>query len=167
MAGADVGMINAGGIRANLSRGLLNYGHVFNVFPFDNQLAVITIDGATLTKMASLGIDGGRGVFLWSSNLKVEPEGCQVKRLSLDGKPVSPTKLYKVVTSDYLAGGGSGMAKLNLKETQVQIFWDPEFLIRDLTANVLKRWKKQLRSKEFFDPAAPRLVRNGECRTEK
>lgn len=165
--GVDLGLVNAGGIRANLNRGPLNYGHVFNVFPFDNQLAVMTVNGATLKKMAALGIDGGRGVFLWSSNLRIETEGCSVANLSIDGKPVSPTKLYKVATSDYLAGGGSGVSRLNIPESQIQIYWDPEFLIRDITANVLKRWKKQLRSKDFFDPANPRLVRDGECRTEK
>lgn len=162
--GADVGLVNAGGVRANLSPGPLTYGSVYNVFPFDNQLAVMEVTGATLAKMAEFGIDGNRGVYLWSSNLKIEAEGCQVKRATLDGKELSPAKYYKVATNDYLAGTFS---ELKIPDDKITIYWDSNYIVRDLSADVFRRWKKTLRSIDYFNPQAPRLVRIGRCGGEK
>jgi 5'-nucleotidase len=159
-AGADVGLVNAGGVRANLSPGPLTYGHVYNVFPFDNQLAVMEVTGATLVKMAELGIDGNRGVYLWSGNLKLEADGCQIKRATIDGKELSPAKYYKVATNDYLA---STFAALKIPEDKITIYWDADYIVRDLSAGVFRRWKKTLRSIDYYNPQAPRIAGLGQC----
>jgi 5'-nucleotidase len=159
-AGADLGLVNAGGVRANLSPGPLTYGSVYNVFPFDNQLAVMEVTGATLIKMAEMGIDGDRGVYLWSGNLKLEADGCQIKRATIDGKEFSPGKYYKVATNDYLA---STFAKLKIPEDKITIYWDADYIVRDLSANVFRRWKKTLRSGDYYNPKAPRIAGLGNC----
>jgi len=158
--GADLGLINAGGVRANLSPGPLTYGDVYNVFPFDNQLAVMEVTGATLIKMAELGIDGTRGVYLWSNNLKLEAEGCQVKRATIDGKDLSPAKYYKVATNDYLA---STFSTLKIPEDKITIYWDSNFVVRDLSANVFRRWKKVLRAADYYNPRSLRITGLGQC----
>ena len=47
---AEVGICNAGGIRATIGAGDITYSDVYNVFPFDNNVFVITIKGSDLTR---------------------------------------------------------------------------------------------------------------------
>ncbi|RZA06428.1 MAG: bifunctional metallophosphatase/5'-nucleotidase, partial [Proteobacteria bacterium] len=162
-AGADIGLTNAGGVRADLSPGPLNYGHIYNVYPFDNQLAVMEVTGATLLKMAEMGIDGTRGVFIWSSNLKLEAKGCAITRATIDGKDLSPAKYYKVATNDFLAGS---FVNLKIPEDKITIYWDANFIVRDLAAGVLRRWNRVLNSADFFNPQSPRIRGLGECKPE-
>jgi 2',3'-cyclic-nucleotide 2'-phosphodiesterase (5'-nucleotidase family) len=160
---ADIGLTNAGGVRANLGPGPLNYGHIYNVYPFDNQLAVMEVTGATLLKMAEMGIDGTRGVFIWSSNVKLEAKGCAITRATIDGKDLSPAKYYKVATNDFLAGN---FANLKIPEDKITIYWDANFIVRDLAAGVLRRWNRVLNSADFYDPQNPRIRGMGACKPE-
>jgi 5'-nucleotidase len=49
--GADVAAINnAGRLWADLAGGPLTFGHLYNVFPFDNRIARVSITGADLSR---------------------------------------------------------------------------------------------------------------------
>jgi hypothetical protein len=45
MEGADVALLNSGGLRADLPAGELEYGAVYEIIPFDNNVATITMTG--------------------------------------------------------------------------------------------------------------------------
>ncbi len=72
-------------------------------------------------------------------------------------------KTYVIATSDFLAGGGSGVKNVNIPKDKIEILWDEEFILRDLTAGVLKKWKKDLRSAAFYREDAPRQKVLSKC----
>lgn len=159
--GAELGLANGGGLRAPLPAGELRYGDLFAVLPFDNQLAEMSVSGDELLRMIALGISGKQGALLWSG-LGFRAVGCEVKEASVGGEAVSPVRMYRVATSDYLAQGGSGMSAIGVPESRVTVFWDRPFVLRDQVAAQLPRWPV-LRKEEFFDPRAPRQRREGRC----
>jgi 5'-nucleotidase len=165
--GLDLGLINGGGIRANLKAGPLTYGDVFNMFPFDNQLAVMKVTGAQIIHLAELSLDGKRGVFTWSGNLKLEADGCKIVKATLDGKPLEPMRVYRVATSDFLAGGGSGVSEAKIAPEMITVYYDQEYLIRDLSAKGLREGKKVLDPRDYFDSAQPRIEIRGSCGTPR
>ena len=62
MPGADVAAVNnaARGLRADLPEGPLTFGRLYDVFPFDNRIARITLTGAELGRWVAGEIRQGR-----------------------------------------------------------------------------------------------------------
>ncbi|MCO5144482.1 MAG: bifunctional metallophosphatase/5'-nucleotidase [Oligoflexia bacterium] len=160
----DLGMSNGGGLRSTLPKGRLVYGDFYAVLPFDNQFATMTVSGDSLEKLIKLGAFGGQGALSFSSNLSAEIEDCNVKNLQIDGKPVVSSKLYTVGTSDFLAGGGVGIADLALRELKTEVFWDDEYILRDLLIAALKRGQTNLDPSSFYSSSNPRIKVSGKCR---
>lgn len=48
--GAEVGICNTGGIRATIGAGDISYSDIYNVFPFDNTVYIITMKGSDLAR---------------------------------------------------------------------------------------------------------------------
>ena len=71
--GADVAAINnaARGLRADLAAGLLTIGRLYDVFPFDNRIARITLTGAELGRWIAGEISQGRRGSLGISGVDV------------------------------------------------------------------------------------------------
>lgn len=157
----EIGLSNGGGLRAPLPAGSLRYGDVFAVLPFDNQLAIMQVNGEELLRMMELGISGKQGALLWSG-LHFRAQGCKVLEAFVGNEALSPVRMYNVATSDYLALGGSGINSIGIPDSRVNVFWDRPYILRDVVAQILPRWK-QIRSEDFYNPASPRQVREGKC----
>ena len=162
--GMDMGLANGGGLRNNLQAGPLLYGHIFSVLPFDNQLAVMRVDGEVVRKLIGVGISGNNGALLWSG-LKYRSKDCTILEASVNNEPLSPVKIYSIATSDYLALGGSGISSIGIAPTQVEVFWDRPYILRDVVSRVLPQWKKDLSNTDFFQKDSPRQMREGKCGT--
>jgi 5'-nucleotidase len=113
MEKADVALMNSGGLRADLPAGELTYGQVYEVLPFDNTLATLTMTGEELDRLLHAAYGARKGVFQ-ISGLKVSLARCATKdRLRTykfeDGRPVRMDKRYKIVMPDFLARGGDGL----------------------------------------------------------
>jgi 5'-nucleotidase len=112
MEGADVAVLNPGGLRADLAAGPLTYGHLYETFPFDNAVATLQLTPAEVRRLLEALLAHGRvpqqsGLAL---NVAVCPAGMQLEALTLpDGKPLLEKRLYSVVLPDYLARGGDGL----------------------------------------------------------
>jgi 2',3'-cyclic-nucleotide 2'-phosphodiesterase/3'-nucleotidase len=110
--GADVAIMNNGGIRTNLPAGPISYGELFRVQPFQNTLIFLELGGGFLLSALESSIDED-DIEANISGLTVEydPEaaGPRVRcaRLS-DGRPVSPDSTYSVVVNNFMAAGGAG-----------------------------------------------------------
>ena len=101
---ADVGIYNAGGIRAEISAGDLTVGDVYAVYPFDNVLSVATLKGKDLKKLfeyvaSSGGLPINKEVRMVISNKKV-------KSVTVNGKQIDDNADYTVATIDYLMNLG-------------------------------------------------------------
>lgn len=161
--GSDVGVTNGGGLRANLSAGPLRYGDLYEVMPFDNRVATIVVDGKTLARMVELGHAGPHGSLSWS-HLAFEADGCKVTSIAVDGKPLDVSATYRVVTNDYLAGGGSGFDRLGIDPSKVNVLWEGPYVLRDVMASALHDQGKDIKSDDFFDPKNPRQKIAGSCK---
>jgi 5'-nucleotidase len=111
-AGADVALMNPGGLRADIDAGPLTFGDVYEVLPFDNTVALISMTGEELKRLLQF-VYGGKGVFQ-VSGLKVKLARCPGPQRFLgatlaNGKPLEPGKLYRITMPDFLARGGDGL----------------------------------------------------------
>jgi 5'-nucleotidase len=116
-AGADVGMMNSGGIRADLPAGELTYGDVFAVSPFDNYPALVIFTGAQLLDLLRATTTGQRGIMQVSGlryTFDASKKGLDrfVSATLDDGSPIDPEKNYTVILPDFVASGGDGAAEV-------------------------------------------------------
>ena len=102
--GAEIGLVNAGALRATLPAGDLRYGQVYEAMPFDDGLAVVRLSGADL--LAAL-----------SALSSFRNEAPQVAGVVFDGAStrtcagdaVDPSRVYTVAMNEFLAEGGDGL----------------------------------------------------------
>ena len=97
---ADVGIYNSGGLRAEISAGNLTIGDVYAVYPFDNVLSILTMEGKDLKKLFEyVASNGGLPI---NSGVKLVISNRAVKSVTLNGKAIDDNKTYTIATIDYL-----------------------------------------------------------------
>lgn len=115
LGGADIAVLNGGGIRTSIATGTVTIGDCLNVLPFDNYLIRLTMTGASVQRLfeqvrgilATTPVFGG---FLHVSRglqVRYGPAGAEVR---LDGRPLDPGKNYTLITNDFLSNGGNGLS---------------------------------------------------------
>ncbi|MGJ4049640.1 bifunctional metallophosphatase/5'-nucleotidase [Corynebacterium macclintockiae] len=112
---ADLGVMNAGGVREDLASGEVTFAEAFAVQPFGNSLGVVEITGEKLKEaLEQQWQPGGKRPMLslgLSKNVQYayNPDAEQGKRItyvSINGEPLDPTKTYRVAGSSFLLTGG-------------------------------------------------------------
>ena len=144
--GADVALLNPGGLRADLPAGPLTYGGIYNVLPFDNTVAAVTLTGEELKRLLYAAYGSHKGVFQ-QSGLKVTLSRCpgtgRLKSWTLaSGKPVEPARMYRVVMPDFLARGGDGLGPVlqSVPEGRIDLGLSREHNFRDL---LVAHWSRR------------------------
>ena len=115
-SGADVTIINGGGIRASIPKGGVRMKDVYNALPFNNYIVAIKLTGKQVWEALEHGVSGvedEEGRFPQVSGLTFkyslsEKKGERVKEISISGNPIDLDKEYVVATHDFLAAGGDG-----------------------------------------------------------
>lgn len=130
-AGAQIALMNPGGIRTSLTfnasaggeaPGEVTFGECFAVQPFNNLVVTITLSGAQLkdvleqqfvgfhnqTVQRILQVSAG---FSYSYTSTAAP-GSRVSAMALNGTPIDPAQSYRVTVNDFLANGGDGFTDL-------------------------------------------------------
>ena len=121
--GADIGFVNGGSIRADLTYepGVLTKRAVLSILPFNNPIVKVDVTGKTLKEILEHGVarsgpgeDEEPGRFPQVAGLRFEydvrrPAGSRVVSVLVNGEPLSETKHYMIATSDFLVSkGGDG-----------------------------------------------------------
>ncbi len=154
--GADIAVTNFGGIRADLRAGPITRRDLFEVLPFGNSLVVMQMPGDFLKQVIESKIRGNRsGLAIGGGRIEYDskrPDGDRITSFSIGGQPLDPKKLYRVVTTDYLAEGNSGMdLLLDIDEARIA---RTGILLRDAVSSYIQehtplvvktdgRWKKK------------------------
>lgn len=113
----DMALTNMGGLRSTLSPGDITIGDIFEIFPFENHLCVVTLDGKTLNRLLEQ-IAYLRGEGISGPKMVITNQG-KIKSVKLNGKDIDPDHLYTIATLDYLAEGNDGMkAFLDAKDKE-------------------------------------------------
>jgi 5'-nucleotidase / UDP-sugar diphosphatase len=113
--GADLSIMNAGGVRDSLPEGKVTYRDVLKVQPFGNQISVIRLSGAELLKYleAVAKMTPGSGAFPQTVGVQMLIEGGVLKEAKVQGKPIEPQREYRLALNNFTAGGGDGYPKLS------------------------------------------------------
>ena len=120
---ADIGLVNSGGLRAPMRAGDLVYGDMFEISPFDNFPAIVTMTGDQVAELLRRTSTGDRGIMQVSgirytvdvAKDSALPESSRNRLVDVtteDGRSLEAVKLYKVAMPDFLAVGGEGLGKL-------------------------------------------------------
>lgn len=164
LTGADLSMTSLlpGGRYEGLPRGKVTVRDVYALYPYENQLAMVEVDGAILK--ASLEhaaefygnavLEGGRLVLrpkegmipysydvLEGASYRIDPlapVGSRIKDLAFRGRPVQPRDRFTLALNAYRAQGAGGYVELRQSKT-VKVFSDE---IRELLIERLRQLKK-------------------------
>ena len=183
--GADFAISNGGGLRANLPAGSINFGHVYDMMPFDNTLVLATMRGRDLLALLNIGLSGAHSTVL-VSGLEIQTEKAasitpgsefwpdsdhngtfdlfekKPVKTAFDSRsrqPILPNRLYTVITTDYLTSGGDHWSLvINKKILLTPLAGKTP---RDAVSRFvrLRSAKKALLPSEFFNTSAPRIRR--------
>lgn len=153
-SGADLAVVNGGGIRASLYAGDVLGADLMAVCPYDNTIIVVEAKGSVISQMLENGISqtlrsdnipGGR--FLQVSGLHYTYRPMTAERPAellevtlADGSQLQPEHMYTLAINNYMAGSsgyldnnGDGYTMLNLYSDTVPIASDIT-LLRETTA---------------------------------
>jgi 5'-nucleotidase len=119
--GADIGFVNGGSIRADLSYnpGPLTKRDVLSMLPFNNPIIKVEVTGKTLMEILEHSVarsaeDNEPGRFPQVSGICFKfdtrkPPGSRVSDVCVGGEPLDLDKTYTMATSDFLVSrGGDG-----------------------------------------------------------
>lgn len=102
----DVGLMNFGGIRQDISQGDVLLEDIVSMLPFKNNPTYVQLKGEDLTAlfkhMAATGMQAIGGA-------RVEIEDGELVSFTVGGESVDPEKLYGLATIDFLLDGGDGI----------------------------------------------------------
>ena len=103
-----LGVYNKGGVRADLTKGLVTYGDILDIAPFENKICFVTLTGEQLMKLFSqIAKRGGEGVSR-GAELVITKDG-QLVSARLHGQEIDPKAEYRLTTVNYLLEGNDGL----------------------------------------------------------
>jgi 2',3'-cyclic-nucleotide 2'-phosphodiesterase (5'-nucleotidase family) len=106
----DIVMLNNGGLRASLPKGNITRGKLFELMPFENDIAVLTLSGE---KNKELFDYVARNHGMPMAGIKLGIQDTIAKTIMVNKESFDISKTYTVATSDYLAAGGDKMKFFN------------------------------------------------------
>ncbi len=156
--GADAAIHNVhGGLRAPLPAGELSFGSVYEMFPFDNRVVIVELDGHELRDVLRAQLAKGRtraGI----AGIRVVADctggDIDIRILRDSGTPVLDGDRVDIVVNDFLAFGGDGIL--------TPVMPDGGFAVDDSLPRVrdaLVHWfehQEGLHPEDFSSAAAPR-----------
>ncbi len=110
-AGADVALINSGGIRRGLPAGPVTALDIHEMLPFANTLVTVDMTGdelaAVVRQNAAAQMDGGHGILQVSGvsyRFRAAPDGgVEMEEIRVGSDPLDPARNYVVAMPDYVA----------------------------------------------------------------
>jgi 5'-nucleotidase len=130
-AGAQIALMNPGGVRASLIKansaggeadGEITFGECFTVQPFNNLVVTQTLTGAQIKdtleqqfpdppRVSTTRILQVSAGFTYTLNATL-PAGTRISDMKLNGVAIDPAATYRVTTNDFLANGGDAFTAL-------------------------------------------------------
>lgn len=118
--GAELCLVNAGGIRAAMDAGEISIREVTAVLPFDNDMTLVEASGQTIWDALQNGISSWpqtAGKFPQVSGMRYEFDGEKLELLSVtleNGEALDLNGRYKIVINSFIAGGGDNYDMFNI-----------------------------------------------------
>lgn len=148
--GADLAIMNAGGVRDSLPEGKITYRDVLKVQPFANQISLVRLNGAELMKYleATAKMSAGSGAFPQTVGVQMVIEGGVLKEAKVNGQPIDPRREYRLALNNFQAGGGDGYPKLSDHPGHVNTGFNDADVLRAFIAA-----RSPIKAADFSPPA--------------
>ncbi|MBD5770498.1 bifunctional UDP-sugar hydrolase/5'-nucleotidase UshA [Marinomonas colpomeniae] len=111
---ADIGVMNSGGIRDDLAKGIVTYKSVLQVQPFGNTVSYVDLNATELTDYLSViaSKEAGSGAFGQFDGVALTLVDGKATNIVVNGSPLDVSKTYRVAINNYVATGGDGYPKV-------------------------------------------------------
>ena len=181
--GAEIALINGGGIRDNIEAGDITYGDIMRIQPYSNQICISEITGQQILDCLEWGArnypeecpglmhPSGLTYEIDASvepNISVDTEGLfvsvdgeyRVKNVKVDGKPLDLKQKYRVAGADFiLKYKGDGFTMFSEED----VVLDQIKLDNQTTIDYLKNTLNGVVPEEYDDPYGQgRIIITGE-----
>lgn len=98
-----------GGLRVTIPKGNITVSNIFELMPFENELVVLKLSGASVLKLIDFIIKkDGEPV----AGLRMKIKNKMAYDITIAGQPFDVNKTYNLLTYDYLANGGDDLEGL-------------------------------------------------------
>lgn len=134
---ADVGIMNSGGIRADMEGGEISYKDVLTVQPFGNILSYVDFTGAELMNYlnAAAEKEAGSGAFAQFDGVELKIVAGEVVEAKVGGQPIDPSQIYRLSVNSFMAAGGDGYPNI----TEHPNYVNSGFVDADMLADYIER----------------------------
>lgn len=102
-----MGVLNFGGIRANMPQGDVILDDMQSMFPFKNHIVYLEMMGCEIRRILE---HMAARRFQVLGGVRVVAEGGQLVSVEIDGAPLDDEKVYGVASISFLLRGGDGIA---------------------------------------------------------
>ena len=119
----DFSILNFGGIRAPLHAGNITIGDLFEIAPFENNMAIAEIKGSELRKLFQRF--KVKSCEPYSKQVTIKYAGEYFFQALIHDQEIDNDKIYRVATLDFILTGGDGIFKgieiINADMTKINI----------------------------------------------
>lgn len=144
--GADVALMNGGGIRAGKiypAGSTITRRDVLSEMPFGNRVVAIEISGRDLRasiENALSRLPDAAGRFPQVSGMRIEadvkhPPGERVASITIGGKPLDESAVYTLATNDFLARGSDGFDAF-VRAKRIAPDYDAKLLVNEVMTHL-------------------------------
>ena len=136
-AKVDMSLTNFGGIRASMPAGDVTSFDVISIFPFDNKLLIIDLEGKYVRELMENFAKRGRVEAMGGVRIKIDHN--KLVECTVAGAPIDDNRIYKIVTIDFLLGGGDSVYALKYAQKSENC----EVYMRDVVIDYIKNLSAQ------------------------
>jgi 5'-nucleotidase/UDP-sugar diphosphatase len=112
--GADLAIVNSGGVRDSVAAGAISYKDVLKVQPFGNTVCTVDLSGGELLQYLNAAgqMSAGSGAFPQFAGIALELVSGTATNVRIQGVPLDAAKTYRLALNNFQAAGGDGYPKV-------------------------------------------------------
>lgn len=129
----DACLLNHGGIRAIIAKGNVTKRTAYEVMPFENSVVTVVLKAQQIREMAAYIAREQKPHPIAGMRIIID-DNKNIKAIYIQDKPLDDSKIYNIVTADYLLNGGDKMDFF----AQNQGVYDLNYKLRDLYIDYFK-----------------------------
>lgn len=136
--GADLAIVNSGGVRDSIPAGAITYKHVLKVQPFGNTVCTVDLSGKELQDYLNVAakMSPGAGAFPQFAGITLDISAGLASQVRIGAVPLDVAKTYRLTLNNFQAAGGDGYPRLTAHPGFVDTgFVDADVLRTYIVAN--------------------------------